>query len=332
MKLLRMLFSACVCTALLIDGAPALALAQPKQAAKPSNRGFNRAAWATGQTKKTTPVTGKKKKKRKYTPSCPCCRTPNRLRRKKETRCKSCLLCQDCPRKTKFKGILEDILSLNVNLINFDSFKTICAFMPAIGLARMFDKDLQGNFYDHSKHKNCWEPPIWVQETAKLSISIPIVFFGLKSFFSDHDEFCVTTRMLLLGMPFVIWSKEMLKKLKLDICKRPWNEHFSCKEQSLGGFPSGHAAEAVYTAMLYGLRMGQRYAIPTGAIALIIGSTFVACNRHYLSQIVAGAGLGVIYALAANKVVEKHLENPLQYSFDFGYDNKRPTVSFGLRF
>jgi len=227
---------------------------------------------------------------------------------------------------------MEDILSINANLINFDSFKTICAFMPAVGLARMFDKDLQGTFYDQSKHKNCYEPPKWCQEVAKLSISIPIVFFGLKSFFSNHDEFCVTTRMLLLGMPFVIWSKELLKKLKLDICKRPWNEHFSCDKQALGGFPSGHAAEAVYTAVLYGMRLGPRYALPTASIALIIGSTFVACNRHYLSQIIAGAGLGTLYALAANKVVEKHLDDPINYTFGFGYDKDRPTVSFGVRF
>ena len=196
----------------------------------------------------------------------------------------------------------------------------------------MIDKRLQCCFYNRKYHKNCCQLPEWCQDVAKLSIGAPILFFGLKSFFSDHDEFCLTTRMLLLGMPFVIWSKEILKKMDFDICRRPWHEKFSCKERALGGFPSGHTAEAVYTALLYGMRMGPRYAIPTATIAVIIGSTFIACNRHYLSQIIAGAGLGTLYALAANKVIEKHLEDPLNYSFEFGYDRKQPPVSFGVRF
>ena len=323
------------CSSLFLIHPPAIALSNQLMARMEKNGllGINRASWATKtDTELDKLLPKKKKRKRPWKPSCPCCRTPNKRRRRKETECDSCFLCLDCPRKTKFKSIVKDILSINANIINFDSFKTICAFLPAVGLARMFDKDLQGNFYDRSNHKNCLEPPKWCQEVAKLSISIPIVFFGLKSFFSNHDEFCVTTRMLLLGMPFVIWSKELLKKLKLDICKRPWNEHFSCKEQSLGGFPSGHAAEAVYTALLYGMRLGPRYAIPTGTIALIIGSTFIACNRHYLSQIIAGAGLGTIYALAANKVVERHLDDPINYTVELSYTKQQPAVSFGVRF
>ena len=119
--------------------------------------------------------------------------------------------------------------------------------------------------------------------------------------------------------------------MDFDICRRPWHEKFSCKERALGGFPSGHTAEAVYTALLYGLRMGPRYAIPTGTIALIIAATFISCNRHYLSQIVAGAGLGTLFALSADKVIEKHLDKKIDLVF--GMNNAgQPSVALSFRF
>ena len=55
--------------------------------------------------------------------------------------------------------------------------------------------------------------------------------------------------------------------------------------------------------VLYGMRFGYQFAVPLGAVTAFVGTTFLACNRHYFSQLIAGAGFGAIYALAANKVI-----------------------------
>ena len=205
-------------------------------------------------------------------------------------------------------GAVRNIFDLHKNLISWDTYKVLVGFFPLVLATRRVDKDIHRCFYSDSHHKNLSQVPGWCPDAMKFTIAAPLLFFGLRAFIGNEtDEFRETTKMLLLGFPFVIWAKELIKTTDMDICRRPWNENFSCKERSLGGFPSGHVANAVYTASLYGLRFGPSYAIPLGLIAWSLGVTFVACNRHYLSQVVAGAGLGLLYGLAAQKTIDKNL-------------------------
>ena len=131
-------------------------------------------------------------------------------------------------------------------------------------------------------------------------------------------------------MPFVIWTKKLVKKLRFECFRRPWHEAFSCEERSYGGFPSGHMAQALYMAVLYGTRYGPAYAVPLGIMSTAIGVTFVTCNRHYLSQIIGGAAFGTLYALAANKVVESNMKDTVKLGLKV--DNYgRPSFSFAFK-
>jgi hypothetical protein len=208
-------------------------------------------------------------------------------------------------------GVLKDAFVLNVNLFSWDSFKIIGSIFPFFIGARMIDENLQMHFYDSVHHKNIRQIPGWCHDFAQKSIAVPIVLLGLQGLLTRDEEVHQTGRMLLIGLPFVIWGKELIKKARFDSCLRPWNEKFSCKQRAYGGFPSGHTAEAVYTAVLYGMRFGPKYAIPLGVLASIIGLTFVACNRHYISQVVAGAGLGAMYGVAANRLIDEKLQKNL---------------------
>ena len=209
----------------------------------------------------------------------------------------------------KMGGILYDAFDLHRNMFtSWTSYKIITGFFPLVLATRRADYKLHDCFYDRKHHKNISQVPEWCEVAAKTSISLPMVFFGLRALIgNESEEFMLTTRFLWVGLPFLIWSKEFIKKIQFDMCHRPWNENFDSRERAYGGFPSGHMAEAVYTATLYGLRFGLPYAIPTGALAWGIAVMFTVCNRHYLSQIVAGAGLGMLYAFAANKSIDSRL-------------------------
>lgn len=240
---------------------------------------------------------------------------------------------QGVTRPTRFFGdILKDIYMLHANLFSLETFKIIVSLFPFFITTRMIDESVHRKFYDSICHKNINQMPSWCHDVAKWSISIPIVLLGAQVFLSRDDEMRITSRIFLLGVPFVIWTKNLLKKAKFDACLRPWNEKFSCRERVLGGFPSGHMAEAVYTAVLYGMRYGPKFAIPLSVIAAIVGVTFVVCNRHYVSQIIGGIGFGSIYAVAANKLIDNKLrEKNIQLSMQVN-DWGGPAISLSCAF
>lgn len=242
---------------------------------------------------------------------------------------------KECKKQGKLAGcvqeVVSDVVRLNLNLISWDTFKLIAIFFPFFVGTRMIDERVQNCFYDRTYHKNIHQPPSWVHDAAQYSIGIPIVLLGSYAFFEKDFEKQQAGRLLLLGLPFVIWGKTLIKKIRMRACYRPWNEFFSCKKRSLGGLPSGHMAEAMYTAVLFGSRFGPKYAVPLGLLAAFLGAAFLVCNRHYASQLVAGAGFGTIYAVAANKVIDKKLCECWSAGMEYDKDGT-PLFSIDCRF
>lgn len=204
-------------------------------------------------------------------------------------------------------GIAEDIIKLNLGIFSWDSFKIFITTAPFYVGARMIDEKLHNCFFDHKHKKNRNEPAQWSKEVARLSIGVPIALLGTQAFLSRNDDLQMTGQIFLTGIPFVLITKDFIKKLDFDLCKRPFHEKFAKHQRSFGGFPSGHLAEATYTAVLYGMRYGPNFAIPLGSIAVFVAAIFLSSNRHYLSQMVAGAGFGAMYAVSANKLINSKL-------------------------
>lgn len=230
-------------------------------------------------------------------------------------------------------GVLRDVVFLQGKLFAWDSFKVFVGTMPFWIGGRMIDDSVQHCFYDRSHHKNIHQLHSGFYHFAKNSLAIPIVVLGSAVFWTKDEEFHETSRCFLIGLPFVIWSKHLIKKLHADACKRPWNEYFSRKHQSYGGFPSGHMAEIVYSTVLFGKRLGPKAGVPLGIISAVLGVTFVNCNRHYVSQIVAGAGLGTLYALAADKLISQNLERKHPVEVDVALNERGgPEVRVGVSF
>lgn len=232
---------------------------------------------------------------------------------------------------------VKDVVCLHGAIFNWDTLKIVSTIFPLYTLVRMFDDDIQKAFYHghclNECHKDLHQAPEWCARLAQYGIAIPVVVMFGSLFVGKTEDFRTTSWMFLLGMPFVVFGKDVFKKIRFDAARRPWCGKFSSEERALGGFPSGHMAESTYLTALYGMRFGVRAAGPLAVVSTFLGVTFLNCNRHYASQLIAGAGIGTIFALAANKVIEKKLAGI--ETVDVGMNiasNGSPAVSVGWHF
>lgn len=223
-------------------------------------------------------------------------------------------------RTSHFLGeIIVDALMLNLNLFSIDSIKIVTGVTPFYLASRMVDERIQDNFHDHTHHKNIRQLPKKCHDIAHYGIGVPMVVLSSLAFWGWNEDLRMTARLFAIGLPFVQSGKDIIKKLRFKSCLRPWHEDFGKDKRSAGGFPSGHMTNVVYMTTLFGMRHGPAWGIPLGLFSSFVFADFLNCNRHYLSQLVAGAGLGVIFAFAANKVINQKLE--AQFSFDCIPDN-----------
>jgi hypothetical protein len=235
-------------------------------------------------------------------------------------------------RAARFFGeIIVDAVMLNVNLFSVDSAKIITGFSPVYLGSRMIDENVQQHFYDGEHHKNIYQLPTKCHAIAHYGIGVPMVFLSSLAFWGWNEDLRMTARLFAIGLPFVQSGKDIIKKLRFKSCLRPWHENFGRDKRSSGGFPSGHMANVVYMTALFGMRHGPAWGIPLGLFSTFVFVDFLNCNRHYLSQLFAGAGLGLIFAYAANKVIEQKLE--ACYFFDCTYNEAgQPAFKFSYHF
>jgi hypothetical protein len=221
--------------------------------------------------------------------------------------------------------VIFDAIRLNANLFSVDSAKIITAVIPFYLITRMVDEPVQNNFYDPCCHKNVNQLPKACSALARHGVAVPMIVLSSMALFAKDPDLRLTGRMVAIGLPFVQSGKDIIKNLDFKCCLRPWHEDFSRKKRSCGGFPSGHLATMTYMTALFGMRHGPAWGIPLGVFGTFVAVNFLACNRHYLSQLVAGVGLGLLFAVAASKVVDTKLAE--QWSFEPAIDQD----SVGLR-
>jgi membrane-associated phospholipid phosphatase len=205
-------------------------------------------------------------------------------------------------------------------LFSTETFKVISTTFPFYVAARMFDEKLQSSFHRRCCQSDINQAPEWCRTVCKYGISLPIMTLAFMTIFGGNEELRTTGRVFLLGMPFVLWGKDLIKSFHFDANRRPWCDRFPCKERAMGGFPSGHMAEVAFMTVLYGKRFGYKAAMPLAIFSTFLGATFLNCNRHYLSQLIAGSALGAIFALAADKVIDNRLARKYNAKYSCGFD------------
>lgn len=227
--------------------------------------------------------------------------------------------------------IASDIIDLNLNLISKETFMIAGVTIPAYFAVRQQDRVVHNYFYDSKNHKNRHELPFCCKVAAEKGLAIPLLTAAGLALFSRNEELRLTSYAFWIGMPCSWGYKKALKATRGKHCLRPANEHFDKNRKSYGGFPSGHIMEMVYVTTLFGIRYGPKVWVPLTAASAYMFAELAICNRHYVSQLVVGAGIGAAFGFATNKLVAKKLAE--RYVIDFDLDAQlRPSLKCCYRF
>jgi membrane-associated phospholipid phosphatase len=81
----------------------------------------------------------------------------------------------------------------------------------------------------------------------------------------------------------------------------------------LAAFPSGHTSSSFALATVAASQWGWKVGVPACVAAGFVGYSRMESNKHYLSDVLAGAGLGIVSGRAVYKV-RRH-EHPDRYAF-----------------
>lgn len=81
----------------------------------------------------------------------------------------------------------------------------------------------------------------------------------------------------------------------------------------LAAFPSGHTASSFSLAAVAASQWGWKVGVPACLAAGFVGYTRMESNKHYLSDVLAGAGVGIISGRALYKV--RRRAHPGRYAF-----------------
>ncbi|MCO4755539.1 MAG: phosphatase PAP2 family protein [Bacteriovoracaceae bacterium] len=158
-------------------------------------------------------------------------------------------------------------------------------------LANAYDK----NIYDHNERK---ENLLFSDQTAKdlgvagsgmLGIGIAV-----GQLIWDQKEGLAHARAIFLTSVSHVTLAFLFQR------GRPGNRDDFLPFKS--SFPSGHASSAFATATSLHLSYGLDVGIPAYLVASSISLARVSENTHWLSDAVAGTGLGIFWALASHKV------------------------------
>ncbi|KKP35706.1 MAG: Phosphoesterase [candidate division TM6 bacterium GW2011_GWF2_32_72] len=202
------------------------------------------------------------------------------------------------------EGTLRDVLELNLNIFSRDTMKVLTVTMPGFLLGRMMDRKVNSVFYDLFNHKDLRQCSHYCRDWTAKAMYPAEIFLASEYFWSNNDRLRTTSWYFMLGLPFVMFSRQFFYGVNVPFAYRPGCGRFP-KKIKMGGFPSGHISQISYMATLYGLRHGKKWGIPLGLLGLTTFSVFLNSNRHFVSQMVAGAGLGSIYAFAVKNLIEK---------------------------
>jgi hypothetical protein len=156
---------------------------------------------------------------------------------------------------------------------------------------RWFDNDL---FEDEA------EQDLLPQKASDLASGLPLVAELVIPYLVDGRYGRQSSR---LALGAALNALVVVQPLKMAFGKeRP--------DQAIGGtryhgpstryssFPSGHTAIAFAIATVYGHRY-RRWKIPVYLLATGVGIARIQAGRHYLSDVVAGAGIGVLAGRAS---------------------------------
>ncbi len=217
------------------------------------------------------------------------------------------------------RHIIVDTVNVWSYALSLDTMRLLLPIIPTYLIARHEDYKIHSKFYNCATHTNENQPPSFLRAIAVDDgvVAIPFIVLSSLGWFSTSPYTRRQAQTFTTGLIWAWTTKIVLKELvKVDACLRPWNEHYSSEHRSYGGNPSGHLATLTFLTTYWAFQWGLPWAVPMGAYTIYAMAVNVAVNHHYLSQVVAGASLGLIFGVAAHS------------AFDFVKKNDNIVVGF----
>jgi hypothetical protein len=214
--------------------------------------------------------------------------------------------------------IPSTMLDFTIDIFTKDTLKIMAALAPPYIIGRVVDKKVHRCFYCPRHHYNVKQLPRWCYHCANHGLTVELIALSALSFYPCNKKLQTTAQVFAISLPLTWVGKKVLKLFKTNACLRPRNQYFDPSKKAYGGCPSGHMMEAAYAATLFGLSMGLSWGIPLGIFAGGIFVNFASANRHFTSQLIAGAGLGIIYGVSALRVTQSFMDS--RFSCDIVHD------------
>jgi hypothetical protein len=225
----------------------------------------------------------------------------------------------------------HDLGQLTCHLWSVDSLLVMAPYAPFFGVTMSFDDKIHQHYYCARHHKNLHSHGKSLYEISDIVVGMTLGSLAACSF--SHDE-CLqrTAQLYALSLPLTWGFKSLVKKIGWEGNCRPFNEWFEQKKV-YGGFPSGHMLEMTYATVLFGLRMGFGAFLPLAVNTSVVAISFLKYNRHYASQLVAGAAIGTAFGYAAYLALEySPQDRPFSFSVCPNFEKQHVMVCGSCRF
>ena len=164
-------------------------------------------------------------------------------------------------------------------------------------VTRNSDNDIRDNWVNHQKMS---ADDARVGERY-ISYGINIGIAGLQLAFDHDNGFAHTRALALTGITTVVMKQSFARE-------RP-------NQANHQSFPSGHTSSAFATATSLSYAYGWKAGVPAFAMAAWTGLSRLADDDHWLSDVVGGAFVGIIWGRAGFFSVENERETAANFSF-----------------
>jgi len=193
----------------------------------------------------------------------------------------------DRPLRLIFKDVAGDL----VNLVSWRSVAPIGGAGLGALIVQPLDDELTSEpGHEWARWSEIFDPGTYIGNGLTLfGGALGTYAFGQ---ITDRPRVAHVGRDLLRSIAV---SQVLVHSLKLGISRdRP-------DLSSDNSFPSGHAATTFASAVVFQRHLGVKWAIPTYAVATYVAVSRMHENRHYLSDVVMGAGLGIASGLSTTR-------------------------------
>jgi len=219
--------------------------------------------------------------------------------------------------KNNAKNIALDIIGINRSIINLSTLSTLYFALPTYLASLDIDKKINFIFYDKANHKHIRQFINLDYKYKNMNIEFcNILLAGSITtsaiyYLSHNPKNNIFSRNLMLGLCCLGFYKKLIKLVKWKRSLRPKNQNFTRNKKYYGGFPSGHLMTMSYLTTVWTYQTNIYKSSPFIIATSYMFIEYIMKNRHYLSQLIAGSTLGIIYGVAVHSYINKKLNRPI---------------------